>query len=287
MLDIYGNPVTPIRSWLQPEQVDQYLSLMEQAAAAVKDDSLLSFRVHRATLPLQYVLLEQAKFFGTGPRGVFERNPSGKWTARAGIQSKVAGFTDALKEHGISSLNENHYSPDRYQADWQRIFAHGMIDHLAMDKKITFEIPFSPKYPAKGDSTLVDGIGGYDDYHYNWLGWEGTDMVATVDLGMPKQIDSLSCDFMEDQKSWIFMPESVSYFVSTDGTSFQPVGKPIESADPKPTKNFNTKSFTSIAGTPVTARYVKVVARNRKTCPSWHIGAGYTSWIFCDEIVVR
>jgi len=287
MLDIYGNPVTPVRSWLKPEQVDSYLSLMNEAAALVKKNPVFARRVQRANLPLRYTVLEQAKLFGTGNRGVFARDPSGKWAVRPDVKASVTAFVDDLKSNGITSLNENHYSPDRYLADWQRIFEHGMIDHLAMNRKIIFEIPYSPKYPAKGDSTLTDGIGGYDDYHYNWLGWEGTDMVAVVDLGTSKKIDSLSCDFMEDQKSWIFMPERVSYFVSEDGTTFLPAGKPVEGNDPKPNKNFNTRSYTLNPVSPVNARYVKVVAQNRKTCPSWHIGAGYNSWIFCDEIVVR
>jgi len=36
-----------------------------------------------------------------------------------------------------------------------------------------------------------------------------------------------------------------------------------------------------------TARYVRVVAANRRTCPAWHPGHGQPAWIFIDEIVVR
>ena len=34
------------------------------------------------------------------------------------------------------------------------------------------------------------------------------------------------------------------------------------------------------------ARYIKVVAKNKGQCPSWHPGAGNPAWIFCDEVIV-
>ncbi|MBT5057023.1 MAG: hypothetical protein HOM68_10835, partial [Gemmatimonadetes bacterium] len=39
--------------------------------------------------------------------------------------------------------------------------------------------------------------------------------------------------------------------------------------------------------TPTTARYVKVLLRNRKACPPWHGGAGGKAWVFTDEIVIE
>ena len=35
------------------------------------------------------------------------------------------------------------------------------------------------------------------------------------------------------------------------------------------------------------ARFVRVQAINRKTCPDWHDAAGGKAWIFADEIVIR
>ena len=34
-------------------------------------------------------------------------------------------------------------------------------------------------------------------------------------------------------------------------------------------------------------RYVKVLAKNRGVCPSWHPGAGGKAWIFADEISIE
>jgi hypothetical protein len=34
-------------------------------------------------------------------------------------------------------------------------------------------------------------------------------------------------------------------------------------------------------------RYVKMTAKTIGKCPSWHLGAGGTSWIFADEIAIE
>lgn len=285
-LDIYGNPVTPHKTWLSIENIKTYNAFLSDAREVVATDSILSSRVERASLPMQYAALEQAKFYGTGENGIFEKDELGKWHAKNSMRIRVTDFVNTLKRQNIKTINENVLSPDKYYADWQRIFTHGMIEHFAMDKNVSFEIPFSPKYPAKSAKTLTDGIGGYDDYHYNWLGWEGEDMIATIDLGETKNINSLSCDFMEDQKSWIFLPSTVDYLFSMDGKNFIPLGS-VKSEAPSANKTFNTKTFAVQSKISNKARYVKVIAHNLKTCPRWHIGAGNNCWIFCDEIIVR
>ena len=161
-----------------------------------------------------------------------------------------------------------------------------MIDHIGMNQKVNFEIPFSPKYPAKGAVTLTDGVGGYEDYHYNWLGWEGTDMTATVAFDSVITFSVLKCNFLEDQKSWIFLPADVQFYYSTDNVNFKFLGN-RKGTEPVANKNANIETFSVAKKEFIKARYIKVVARNFKTCPKWHIGAGNPCWIFCDEIVVE
>jgi hexosaminidase len=37
----------------------------------------------------------------------------------------------------------------------------------------------------------------------------------------------------------------------------------------------------------VSGRYVQVHAKNIKTIPKWHEGAGQKAWIFADEVVIE
>lgn len=282
-LDIFGNPVTPNKTWLTTADLKNYNASINKAIAAA--DPYLRMNVMKESLTLQYVFLEQAKFYGTGEYGIFEKH-NGKWIAKESVKKAVADFVSGMKSQHLNHLNENGLTPDDYAKQWEHIFEHGMIEHLAMDKKVSFEIAYSEKYPAKGAATLTDGIGGFDDYHYNWLGWEGTDMTAVVDLGTTQNINSVSCDFMDDQKSWIFFPSGVEYFYSTDGKDFISMGT-CKGEEPVPAKVFSTRTFEVKAKEDVKARYIKVIATSLKTCPKWHIGALNNCWIFCDEIVVR
>ena len=89
---------------------------------------------------------------------------------------------------------------------------------------------------------------------------------------------------MQDQKSWIWMPREVEYFVSNDGKYFRSVGK---------VKNYVADDeedavIQEMAVRPRSyARYVKMVAKNIGACPDWHVGAGQKAWIFCDELVIE
>ena len=35
------------------------------------------------------------------------------------------------------------------------------------------------------------------------------------------------------------------------------------------------------------ARYIRVKAKNYGVCPDWHLGAGGTTWLFTDEVVIK
>ena len=37
----------------------------------------------------------------------------------------------------------------------------------------------------------------------------------------------------------------------------------------------------------VTARHLRVVAKNPGPLPEWHLAKGNDSWLFCDEVIVE
>jgi predicted alpha-1,2-mannosidase len=146
--------------------------------------------------------------------------------------------------------------------------------------------PWSPQYSAGGERALIDYIYGSADFRTgSWQGYEGSDLNATLDLGSIQPVSSVSIRFLQDNKSWIFMPLQIEFFVSDDNKSFKSLGTltPATTAD-KPGSVIET--FTKKFKT-VNARYVRVIAKNRGTCPDWHPGAGKKSWIFTDEITVE
>ena len=132
---------------------------------------------------------------------------------------------------------------------------------------------------------LIDFIRGPENFKTgSWQGYEGTDLVAIVDLGGIKSIKSLAAGFLQDVGSWIFFPESVEFSISNDGENF----RSLEIIKNK----VSAEKFGAILqdfsiNINASCRYIKMIAKNIGVCPEWHPGAGRKAWVFCDEIVIN
>lgn len=158
-------------------------------------------------------------------------------------------------------------------------------EHKAIGKQLTLKNDPAPRYPGQGARTTVNGLYGSDDYHDGqWLGFEGINFEATIDMGKTIHFDSISCSTLQDQVSWIFFPKQVEFYISNDNQSFHKV------------KSFNRK--TSIDPEikhkefcahklKASARFIRVKAKSVGRCPEWHPGAGGKAWLFIDEITVK
>ncbi len=149
---------------------------------------------------------------------------------------------------------------------------------------IRYPIAPSPKYPPKNQIVLLNGQLGEPDYAGgDWLGWEGTDMAAEIDLGKVKDIKGLSADFLNSTGSWVFLPKEVVFESSLNGRNWEMAGRvPNAVAWDK----FNEVRKTFQLDRAMKARYVRVRAVSPKTCPPGHAGAGNPCWMFADEITI-
>jgi hypothetical protein len=157
---------------------------------------------------------------------------------------------------------------------------------IPKNRKITLKTKYSQQYSAGGDMALIDFEKGSDDFRTGaWQGYEGVNIDAIIDLGEDQSIHSLTAGFLQDERSWIFFPVEVSFFLSDDGKIFHNVGTlkndVPENREGPIIKDFNLK----LSG--AHARYIKMLARNRGICPPWHSGAGSKAWIFADEISIE
>ncbi len=153
-------------------------------------------------------------------------------------------------------------------------------------RKITIKNAYASQYSAGGDVALIDFQRGGKNFRTgSWQGYEGVDLDAVIDLGKNTVVSKLTTGFLQDINAWIFMPEWVDYFVSPDGESFTKLGR-VENQIAEDDWTVQTKDF-SLRFKPQPARYIKVVAKNRGICPEGHKGAGYASWIFADEVVIK
>ena len=153
------------------------------------------------------------------------------------------------------------------------------------NRAVKLEHPFSDQYEAGGLKALIDHQRGGDNFRTGtWQGYHGVDLVASVDLGAKQRINRLAGSFLQDQGSWIFMPQEVEFFVSDDGKKYRSVGK-VTNQIPQDEDDAVTQELS--VRPRCEARYVKMAAKNLGTCPQWHVGAGQPAWIFCDEFVIE
>ena len=149
---------------------------------------------------------------------------------------------------------------------------------------VRLETEYAEKYAASGPLSLVDGVHGSTRFtDGNWLGFEGNDVSAVLDLGEKRWIGAVGASFLRVIPSWIFLPTRLEVWVSDDGAHFVQIA---ETAVPEATADDPNAVMPYRVPASAHCRYVRVVAKNQGLCPAWHPGAGAKSWVFVDEVWV-
>ena len=142
------------------------------------------------------------------------------------------------------------------------------------------------QYSAGGKLALVDGLRAPLNWRIGgWHGYRETDFQATVDLGAVQPVRRAGAGFLQDVRSWIWMPAEVTIAVSEDGITFHEVAtlsSDVDDRDEEVVIRDLTADLEEIE-----ARYVRVHARSYGTIPDWHPGSGERAWIFVDEVVIE
>ncbi|HYM93306.1 MAG TPA: family 20 glycosylhydrolase, partial [Chitinophagaceae bacterium] len=154
----------------------------------------------------------------------------------------------------------------------------------ATGKKISLTNEPSKNYPGEGAFTLVDGVWNEKGLSRSkeLLGFLGTDCEAVIDLGKPEIISNVIVHVLKEEESWIWQPQSVEIFSSTDGQNFTSM---------KMTNDFilstGDNGTMKVEFPFISSQFVKVVVRNWGEIPQGNPGAGFKAWLFVDEIEVN
>ena len=150
------------------------------------------------------------------------------------------------------------------------------VSHLALGKKVIYNSPYSPHYPAQGNTALTDGIRG--DWTYGDGSWQGfisdNRLDVTIDMEKETPIHSVTAAFMQVVGAEVFLPETVIISISDDGINFTELQK----------QHFEVSKETPIRFTDISwqgeakGRYVRYQAQ---------AGSEFGGWIFTDEIIVK
>ena len=141
-------------------------------------------------------------------------------------------------------------------------------------------------YTAGGPEALADGIRGTTEWRLGrWQGYQGQDFSAVVEFDKVREISGVGAGFLQDTRSWIWMPVYAEFEVSTDGVNYTKVCR-IENIVADTDQNTQIKNFEQSIK-PVKAKYIRMFAKNYGKIPAWHLGAGYDAYIFIDEITYK
>lgn len=156
---------------------------------------------------------------------------------------------------------------------------------IDLDRTIDIRSQHHPDYHGGGPEALIDGVRGAANWRLGgWHGYQGTDFEAVVDLGSKKEIRYIGAGFIQDIRSWIWMPVDVTFWISDDGETFTEV---LHIENTVEHDDYTVHQVDLGGRVDVSARYVKVHATNYGIIPDWHLGAGGDAYIFIDEIIIR
>ena len=156
-------------------------------------------------------------------------------------------------------------------------------------KNTTFVNPPAERYGKEADIALMDGKKGVPgDYNNDWLGFEGIDMEATIELAVPTDISTVKVGLCHEPNDWVMWPKSIRVSFSKDGKEFgdwQMAELPVFDKPDRMTGFGRIEARARV--NEKQAKYVRIKVENQGVLPEWHPYAGQKSWIMVDEVVIE
>ena len=284
-LFLYGDPSQGFDSFLSPENLLNYDILFNKALDSVELDSEYYKRILRSKISIDYAVLESyRKNFSDLYQLTKTENDIKSINPK--LIMRLNAFSNTCNDNDITLMNEMGFTVSDYIVNYRNALKTAIKENLASFKDVTL-LTVPKKYANEDPKVLTDGALGGNSFYSNWLGFEGNNLNAVVDLGELKEIKSLSMNFLQVTNHIVFFPVQVEFFYSDDNLKWKSLGKVSNKSDLSPKSKVNDIQTFSINVGELKARYIKVIADNMSKAPIWHHGADLPSWIFADELIIE
>ncbi len=285
-LFLYGDPSQAFESYLSPDLLMEYSNLFDAAENAVGDKTELLLRVKTARLGVDYTVLEACRKGISDEYRLVTKENASKPIVNALVLRLLENFKATTKKGNITLMNEMGFTVEEYLKTYEKALAVAKQPNKALGKKVTL-LTKPKKYADENPQVLTDGALGGNSFYANWLGFEGNDLEAVLDIGEVQSISSISTAFLQVTNHVVFFPTQVTYYGSNDNRNFKELGR-VENRYPLTKKSkVNDIQYFEVNQLNDQFRYIKIVAKNLANPPYWHHAAGTPSWIFADEILIN
>ncbi|MDA8808259.1 DUF4838 domain-containing protein, partial [Flavobacteriaceae bacterium] len=284
-LFLYGDPSQGFDSFLSPENLLSYDLLFDKALNSVKLNSGYYKRILRSKISIDYAILESYRknFSDSFQLTVLQNDIK---SVNPKLIKRLNDFKNTCINNNITLMNEMGFTVSDYVINYKNALKTAVKKNLASLKNITlFTSP--KKYANEDPNVLTDGALGGNSFYSNWLGFEGNDLNAVVDLDQKKDIKSISINFLQVTNHIVFFPEKVEFFYSEDNLNWKSLGKASNKFELSPKSKVNDIQTFSIDVKNLNTRYIKIIADNMSKAPIWHHAADLPSWIFADELIIE
>jgi uncharacterized membrane protein len=187
------------------------------------------------------------------------------------LAKNVTVKAKAFKQGWISSaVMENYFFSSKYKAD--------SVINLQ---------PTDEQYKIYGAKILIDLEKGEANNFRSgkWLGFTKNKMESLLLFTTPATVKSVTLSTLVDIGSFIMPPLAVEVWGGNDASHLKLLGRNT-TQQPTMVQPAYLKAV-ELSFTPVTVKYLKIVAVPVPKLPLWHPGKGQKGWVFCDEVFVN
>lgn len=155
------------------------------------------------------------------------------------------------------------------------------VNDIAASAQIDLYPAPHENYPGNGSHTLIDLKKGSTNFRTGqyWLGFQSETVTINLRLKNAAEIKSLSLSTLEDNGSWIFLPQSIEVFDGDKRIAKKEWPQPNE-AQKKALK------FLKLEWPKTRLQNIRIEIKHFSSIPDWHPGKGTPPWLFIDEILI-
>ncbi len=197
------------------------------------------------------------------------------------VSEGSALYNSPIKINKTSVVNIKAFHPQYMPSENQEVIVRKMKTNIS-SSEVTVEPEPNTNYYGDGNITLIDGRKGSINFRNGnrWLGFQEREINIHLKFSRPLLAEKIVVSALQDQGSWIFLPETVSVSSKDDIIGNITLNNSA-------VENSKSLDFLEIPIKKERYKEINIKVAALQEIPDWHQGKGTLPWLFIDEIIVE